>query len=92
MLDKEEMGQLRDLLREEMPVMIREEVKAQLQIELKDVVRRPELEAMFIASERRIVEHMVEIVGNMVDDNITPQIQELRHDIASIKRGRWQLA
>lgn len=92
MLDKEEMGQIRDLLREEMPVMIREEVKAQLQIELKDIVRRPELEAMFIASERRIVEHMVEIVGDMVDDNITPQIQELRHDIASIKLGRWQLA
>ena len=88
MFDKEEMGQIRDLLREEM----RSEVPLILKEELKDMVRRDELEGMFIASERRIVDEMIGIVGDMIDDNISPQIQELRSDIASIKRGHWQLA
>ncbi|MCR4311752.1 MAG: hypothetical protein NUV56_00545 [Candidatus Uhrbacteria bacterium] len=83
MLDKEEVGQIRELLG-----VLREEIRE----EMKDVVRRDELEGMFIASERRIVDEMVGIVGDIVDDNITPQIQELRNDITSIKRGRWQLA
>lgn len=80
MLNKEEMGQFR------------EEMKSLLREEMKDFVRRDELQSMFVASERRIVDHMVDIVGEMVDDNITPQMQELRNDVASIKRGRWQLA
>ena len=92
MLTKEEMVQFREemrsAIREEVPTMIRAEIRE----EMKDVVRREELEKMFIEHGRRITEDVVQIVGDMIDDNIAPQIQELRNDIASIKRGHWQLA
>lgn len=104
MISKEEMVQFREeirsLVREEVPPMIREEIRrevpAMIREEMKDVVRRDELETMFVEHGRRLKEElkedMIEIVGTMVDDNITPQFQELRSDIAAIKRGRWQLA
>lgn len=43
------------------------------------------------ASEKRIISSVTDLVGEMVEAHINPQFQELRDEIALVKRGRWRM-
>ena len=103
MFDQETLGQLREAVKGEVRTVVREEIQEQLQEirgELKavreDIITREEVRSIVreevLASEKRVIHTVVDMVGTMIDDNILPQFDEVRQDIASIKRGRWQLA
>ncbi|MEK7459281.1 MAG: hypothetical protein AAB663_02630 [Patescibacteria group bacterium] len=43
-------------------------------------------------AEERIVKRITNSVAEMIEDNIVPQIQELRDDVTRLKTARWRLA
>lgn len=57
MLTKEDLGQIREVVRDEVT-----------------------------ASEKRVTKTIIEAVGNMIDDNILPQFDEIHGEIKEIKQ------
>ncbi len=70
--DQEQMSQLRDMVRE-----VSREVATEVATEI--VVREIK------ASEARIITTIITSVGQMIEDNILPQFQEIRDDLAATK-------
>lgn len=42
-------------------------------------------------AEERIVQRITGSVAEMIEDNVVPQIQELRDDVARLRTARWRL-
>ena len=71
--DSEQVGQLRQIMRES----LHEEP-------FREVLRQ-EVGKIVADAEERIVTRITTSVGEMIEDNILPQFDELREDIAEIK-------
>lgn len=108
--DNEQVGQLRQAMRNEIDEALESErfrgVICEVLREEVPVIVTPIVTKIVADAEERIVTRITTSVGEMIEDNVLPQIQELREDIADIRediseiRGdiaglrsaRWRLA
>lgn len=80
--DNEQMGQLKQVMQE----TIHAEVPGIVTPIVTKIVTEVVAEA-----EERIVQRITGSVAEMIEDNVVPQIQELRDDVARLRTARWRL-